>query len=75
MKSRSRTLTILPGQSPWTCAFKFSYDFTLKEWLKEIPGVTWQPASKAWLVPIEMADKMADMFAKNGYDVFDRRKG
>lgn len=54
---------------PWMASFRFPFDRKLKDEIKQYPGVTWDFDNKVWLVPIELVNKLVELFEQEGFEV------
>jgi superfamily II DNA or RNA helicase len=69
MKHRPKSLLISAAEQPWFKRFKFPFDNKLKDTIKAVPGSAWEPETKSWLVPDELAESMAWNAERWGYDI------
>lgn len=49
-------LTIEEADTPGFCAIRFSFDWSLVQALRRVPGHTWSPETKSWFIPDSQAN-------------------
>ena len=59
--------------APWFIEVRFRYHFKLKEYIRSIPGASYVPGSKSWLVPVEMLNAVKMEAIRHGFAVSNKQ--